>query len=674
MIGAIMRTQLRLLVRGWSFWLMVVSAIGLTVYTTRGGNQVTLNSISMELVFMFFLLGHMLLTTAAAHRERGDRVEELIAALPYRTTAWIFGRFLVQYLVWLILSALLWGTGAVMVLRAGHGLDPRPLVMSWVVIAPVTLIFTTAISQAIGYFMNGVAAFFVSAGIWFGAPLMMIFLAKNRGPVPVPLFEYFASGRAFPLSSLGYFPNGLQLGLNRLFIFGLGAILITLVLWQLTRRRGLATRGMILALVACATLTGVAGASAQWDWSGRYGAYNRELATLSYLPMESKLAPSPLRTDRYDLLLKLEPATHRMAVTGSFDITNTGSTPMAQIELTLRSNFTVMAVGDGVGAVRQGDGLIILQSLATNETKHLTLAWSGEVWQWRMNNGPKLAAHVATESILLPATYVWYPFPGKQTLSYNVPYCSAKCIPHIQDAAVAHAAASFQVRVVGTDLHILTNADHPATGLALIGTQYQPNQVNGVKVAVSDLQQESARYLTQAIVEHAKAYDDVLPRVGHPFTLVELPDSFYFGTEFGSSQDDVAAPDMALLQTTALSRQPVVSALVYIQRVRDFWWPLERLSVVDQFLFDGFILYTEGRQGQDVHAMSQGEHDVYAILKEVETNKGLPTVTRILQAMHAKLDEGGAPTAAEFKALVMQEAGDLPKVVELLAKLPSVKP
>lgn len=677
MTRIVMLTELRLTLRSPALWLVTALGAGLAALAARGTSQPEMLQLLPELAFPFALLGQMLLTAAAARREQADRVHELVEALPYRPASWVWGRLAVHGLLWLAVSVLLWAVGAGAVALAGEPLDLPALLIHWAVMAPPAIAFATGLSFLLGSLIPAaVAAYFLTAAIWVLGPLGTVALSRGGDRMPAPVLEYFASGRYFPLGTEGYYPQGVLLLAQRSFTLGVGALACLFLLWHLARRRGFSSRVLPAALALLLATSGVGAAVTQSVWSGRTARYEQEMA--GYPPGFVTSTDRPrLLTDRYAVSLELDPVAHRMKAAGSLTVTNGGDAPLNAVDLTLRRNFTVTGVTDRTGKPiafeRKGDHLQLALPLAPGESQELRLTWEGEVWHWRMSAGPKLAAHIAPKSIMLPASYGWYPLPGRVQLGMQVGVCMGQdhdnCRRELEDLAGYQKPARVALTVTGSGLNLIHNAGDGVMGLYLIGTPLATEVVDGIEVTVSPLNRLRAERLARNIASRAAVYDQIVPRAAPgPIRLIEAPEYAYWGAAWRAEAG--AFPGAVLVHQYSLGafREERMDSS-FLKPVLHLWWPAGGGVIMDQQ--ESMV----GAMGRYMEALRSGvrrtpvyEHDRFLqVLHALEDARGRETALAFLREMHGRLAEGG-PTEQEFLQGVEALAGDDQAVAGLLAQ------
>lgn len=663
-------THLRLALRSWGLWLVLACGVALTVVATSGGPVSRMFMNFNELAAPFFYLLQMLITAAAAQRERSERVDELVESLPYEASGWILGRYLVYYLIWLTASVLLWATGGLMVLLADQPLDLANLVLNWAVVAPITLAFTTAISLMLGSLMRpGTLTYFATAGAWLAGPFSQILASKENGSMMVPVAEYFASGRAFPLGAEGYFYNTGLLAANRLFALGVTGLALATVIYLAARRRGRPTRPVLAALLLAGLLTTGSATGAAAIWNGRYAAISAEMAGIPKgWPPEERLT---LAADNYDLAVTFTPESHGLAAQGSFDLTNTGSQPLEMVDLTLRQNLKLtrlQADGKDLAIRRRGDHITANLSLAPGESRRLTAAWEGEVWQWRLRDGPKLAAHVAPESIFLPAHYGWYPLPGRQYLTIRIEHCyPTGCDDGLTDFSLALPPTSFDLAVSGTDLPIIHNGEDGAVpGLYLLGSPFPIEEQHGLLVAVSPYNRVQGERMARELSGMLAAYEQMIPRMQGPVRLMESHDALYFGSPWAPTSSEGATPNGLMVHGVEVGRyRPGFFETDYDMAVWGLWWPDNSRGFSQSHLYNSFGLYMEYARSGNLPIRGMGAMNVLLALEEA---KGRESVIQLLREMHALLPAGG-PSISDFEAAASRLGGGDPAVAEALQGL-----
>ena len=676
MTRMVMLTELRLMLRSPAVWLVTALGAGLAAFAAYGASQLEMLSQLPELAFPFVLLGQMLLTAAAARRDQSERVSELTEALPYRPTAWVWGRLLVHCWLWVSVSVLLWVIGAAGVALAGEPLDLRALITHWAVMAPAAVAFAAGVSFLLGSMVrNAAVAYFLTAGAWILGPFGTVALSKGGERMPAPVLEYFASGRYFPLGTAGYYPQEALLLAQRIFTVGIGGLASLFLLWYVARRRGLSSRVLPAALALLLAASGASAAVTQSIWQGRTAAYEQETAGYPRGYDPRKEIASPVLADEYRLTLELDPAANRVRAEGMIRVTNGGDAPLTEIDLTLRRNFRVTGAADSAGQPlafeREGDFLKLSLPVGAGETRELRLTWEGEVWQWRMAAGPKLGAHIAPESIMLPASYGWYPLPGRIQLGLQIGVCSGpaddNCRRELEDVGVSHRPASIEVAVTGSSLNLIHNAGDDVTGLYLIGTPLTTEVVQGIEVTASPVNRERAERLARSIAALAGYYDEIVPRVtSGQIRLIETPEYTFWGAVWRA--DSGAFPGAVLVhQYTLGAFTEARMTSSFLKPVLHLWWPAGGGLIRDQ---QDALVESMGRYMEVLRSGERNtpvfEYDLaLQVFETVEDAKGREAVIALLREMHGRLAQGG-PTVAEFQRAALSHAGNDPAVAEKL--------
>lgn len=668
MLTAVMRSQLRLLRRNWAFWAVALGSVFMAVSATEHQSMASVLFWLSESSVRFFLLGQILVTAALAQRERVERVSELIESMPYRPAHWVLGRFLASYGAWLAVSAVLWAVAAAAVSAGGQPLDLGRIARHWRVIAPATLAFTTALGLALGHLTNhGITPYLAAAAVWTAAvslPLMRPFGTW----FPFPLLDFLPNDRFYPVSSATYLADALPLLLHRLFTLAVAGAACALVAWRLGRRRGVGATAAVLALaIALGTAAGaVAGARSIRE--GRLHAFTAEAQAATEYRAEINPA-GPLRADGYRLDVAVAPGQHRIRVSGSFDVTNTGPAPQPEVNLTLRAEFQVESVtgpdGQPIPFGRGGDALVVRTGLAAGETIRLAAVWGGEVWQWRFNGSPQLAAHVAPESIFLPAIHGWYPLANRQLLRYpELAVSRAGLFLGAGDVGVHHPPAAVAVTVTGTDLHVITNAGPDATGVYIIGTPWETVTMSGLAVTASPANRVQAARLAAMLAERAAYYDTLLPRAQPaPIRMIEVHDTLFYGSSYMPMAD--AAPGAILLRNLAFGDADGNNPEAAVALLTQLWWPTSRASDGGT-VFRALGLYMQWTLTGEIPIRADEEARLFLeTLVAVEEARGRGAALGILRRLHPLVAADG-PTLDDFAAAVSAAAGDSPGVAAAL--------
>lgn len=651
-MSTIFRTELKLLLRHWGVWIMTAAGILLTF--TLGADQ-TLNSLPYwidESVFRFYVMGPLLLGVAAGRRARADRVSELIDASPYNPWLWICGRYLANAALWLAGSIPIWVLAAI---RFPGNLPT--LALHWAVAAPVTVALLTAVGFFLGNATGSAMAGYSLAVAYYFAGVFVPMMTDSVPPIPWLWLDWLSPQRWLPLTPTGYFPNTALVFCQRLAGAG-GAVALGagLVVWLAFRRR-LPVRGSVAVLVlACAVTVGAA-ARTQALWTDREEAV---AAAVEAVPKEGQAAAqpaTPVRINRYDLSLAFAPAEHTVSIVGSLEVTNGGTAAITQIDLTLRSNFTVesLATADGerLDFERSGDRLTVQRPLAPGETVRLTGRWKGAVWQWGENRGRRyqtrsLGAHVAPESIFLPATYGWYPIPGDIQLAYR-PWEWM-----VSDKLSVQSPATFSVKTSGTTLNVLTNAGDDRPGMYLLGTPLPTTVVDGVGLIVAPHNRDRALAIYKDLEQRAA----VVGETRLPTRIIEVPEGFEYGLQVATELQ--VTPGAALVRTFdfdppgPFSNVPVLSAR---------WWDANP-TVHGAAL--GLGAYLEqallGKESADLR-WPDGD-SISKALTALELARGRETTLSVVRELYALRPDG--PTQEQVVAAISQAAQGNESVLKAL--------
>ncbi|MBP2018504.1 ABC-type transport system involved in multi-copper enzyme maturation permease subunit [Symbiobacterium terraclitae] len=677
MMRAVLLSQWRLALREAGPWITLAAAVAMAVAMSRGGATGRIfyqfNEMGAPIVYLMM----MLFTAASARRERSEHVEELIGALPYEVAPWIVGRFLTHYLIWLVVSLAAWAAAGAAVLLGGQPLNLPALALNWAVVVPVTLAYVTALPLLIGALArSAVSTYFLTLLAFFAGPLSALLLSRSTAWVPAPLGEFFASGRVTPQGATGFFYNLDLVFFNRLFTAGIALGALALLLWLAAHHRRRPAVRYAAALLLAIALAIASAREYVLDWRARYAGVEHELAQLVQEDLERKAARRPVEemptfpvvTDDYYLTVSFDPWPRRVRVQGSFAVTNVSGEPLTAIPLTLRRDFAIAGVtveGKPVSPQRKGDHLTLPVPIAPGETKRISAAWEGTVWQWRLRDGPKAAAHIAEESILLPAHYGWYPLPGTQKLTRLLGECAELlpdyCPQRPDDLPVGHPAARFTVEVRGSDLHIRHNGDGNTavtTGLYLVGTPWAEQELHGLLVSASPDNRVQAERAAAEIASVIAAYEAMVPRTAQgPVRLIEVHDALYHGNPWDPTAGSGATPGALLLHGLELARfRPAYFTDPGSRVVLGFWWPNGGFTAEQGRLYRGFGAYMEYvRTGT---RPGYGE-EAFHRLVQVEEVAGRGAALQVLREMHALLPAG--PTPEDFEDAVNRAlAGALP--------------
>ena len=234
--------------------------------------------------------------------------------------------------------------------------------------------------------------------------------------------------------------TGLFLAQQGFWVLGSLGMLTLLILLFRSRRDARQLRGKLLAGAALLVTVGAAApfiavehgfVAAQWRAIAEYGEAVKPSLRLSEAPAPREPAPStPVAVPvGYDLAVDLTrpPLAQVQATVG---LQAPADAPLDALTLTLRRCFEVDAVSlDGAAAPfeRQNDLLRIPlpAPLAPGQAVTVTIAYHGNVADWRLDPYETPAALASTGLVLLPAGWGWYPLPGEQRLTWEIGMSSA---------------------------------------------------------------------------------------------------------------------------------------------------------------------------------------------------------------------------------------------------------
>lgn len=662
----IIRTELMLLRRHWGVWSAVVGSLILALSlgdTTPSQLPYWID----ESVFRFFLLAPLLLTVSAANRHRASRVDLLLDATPYRPANWVVGRFIANYVLWLLCSIPGWVMAALFVCSRGDSVNVVLLTQHWAATAPVSVFLVTAVGFALGSLpVHELAGYVGAIAYW------VVGVALPMTQWPSLLFaDLLAPQRYLPLNTVGYFPNGWLVLAHRLFGVGLGTSALALVWLLLSRTRRLSSWAAtsILAIALAAVLTGAVGSEAIIARREREYAAT-EASRLSQLTGD--VTSSSIRIGAYDLAATFAPAASSMAVTGSFDVTNAGTANLSGFDLTLRADYVVSRLigpdGTAIPFQRAGDWLEVRLALAPGESTRLSAQWEGKVWQWGPKRGSgtgryegrSVIAHIAPDSIYLPATYGWYPQPGRLALlearlsefgSYRAP-----------DRVSGIPPATFALAVSGTDLRVVTNAGGEPAGLYLIGTQLETVVTDGVTITTSLTNRNRATALAAELARRAALLTDTVPPAGSTLQLVEMPqavaDGLCMTTETSQTPGAVLVRTFEYAWGGPLTDVPLLSAR---------WWDGEGANWACGRGLAGFMEYAVTGQQPQAGVFRDGAELFMQAMVALDESQGRQVAIAVLREMYAlgprNLSRG------KFVSIVWRYAAGDPRLTEVLSAI-----
>lgn len=674
---ASLQMTLRLLLRAPGLWVVSLGTAGLMGWVTSGSLLLrALQMMDMLLIPVFFL-GQLLLTIASSQQERSERSEELLEALPYPLWRFLLGRAAGTYLAWVTVSLLLWTEIGLVSVVIGHPVDWLFLATHWLMAAPVTLLFTTALGLLLGHVIrHPLLAYIAGALVWLGARMGPIILSKGDGEIVPPLFEFVASGLYFPLTDQGLVLVEASLYLNRLYVLGFALLLGAALLLLRSRQRHLPTRPAALGILLAAALTLGSAVGIVRPWQASLLAAKANRQSMPVRTVEDLEAPirQVVAADQYQLDVQLDPESHRLAAKGSWVLTNVSDARIDQPQLGLRQNFTLSrlttASGEPVTFHHQGNLLQLEHPLAPGESLSLQGEWSGEVWEIRIKDGPKLGAHISTKSIVLPANWGWYPVATPESLPYQLKIChegQRDCDPSLFDGGPV-PPASFALTVTGSDLTLLHNAGERANGLYLIGTPYTARQVAGVELTLSPLTRPYADEMAEEYAENMRPYLTMLPGRDDPLRIIEVSYEIIWNSPWARTAP--AFPNALLLDGTTMGYRDQEAEVTRIYSLvlvsPEQWWRMNESHQLHD-LTQGFAHYMY-RSSQGRWYGSSANDSVAALLWQVEAVKGKETAYQILRQMHGERFTGRL-TLERLLQVVQAVAGDDPKVQAALAQL-----
>lgn len=282
-------------------------------------------------------------TVESLERDRSTGLSPILYATPLRTGAYLLGKSLANSLVALaILSATLVACAVALQVQHTVPFSLRPYLLVWGLLLIPTFLawaaFVTAVYAAVG---NRYAAYAVGLAV-------LIYGGFRALTGKVTWAENWPLWGVFRWSDLGFYETDrVALGLNRIMVLG-AALFFTVLAVRLFGRRGadgvrtvhrLAPRALAVAglrLLPYALVPLVAWVLLGFQVSGGLEGGAAKKATKDYWAKNLKTwldAPLP-DISRVDVDLKLDPRRHWLRSEGSFTLTNSLDTTLAQIPLT----------------------------------------------------------------------------------------------------------------------------------------------------------------------------------------------------------------------------------------------------------------------------------------------------------------------------------------------------
>ncbi|MDI7249550.1 MAG: hypothetical protein QME93_05705 [Bacillota bacterium] len=429
----VFRNEVRLHFRGPATWFIYAAWQGALAYhlgsaTTSANGLPWTFTRSMWPIFSSLLV---VLFVAAAARDRSERSQELIDALPHRTHHPVVGRWLAGWAAFAPLGLEILLVQAVLLGQAGLGTlwfrDAPYLAVEY--LGP--LLLAAGWGTGIWVLLRGSRlAYPLAAAVWIALveppPVAAIRQAAPRLLGWIPDTLDWLSGPltvarpVFSVSDLwGTAPEGTLVLLHHLAFAALGVALAVGAVLLCARGRENRAYARAAALVLVLTLLGASGtAGLVLAGAGRNLAAYRDHANTQVggtAPQGGTPAgPQGLSLDRYRLAGTLH-GDGLLDLQATCWVRNGGREAVSAVPLALDQHLTVDAARAGAGWAlrREGDALDILldRPLAPGEERAVTIAYGGRIEEWwpHLNWGFDRLAVVTPREVWLPAVFAWYP-------------------------------------------------------------------------------------------------------------------------------------------------------------------------------------------------------------------------------------------------------------------------
>ncbi|MDI6894186.1 MAG: hypothetical protein QME70_06210 [Bacillota bacterium] len=431
----VFRNELRLHFRTPATWLIYLAWHGALGYylwsaTTSPSRLPWAFAYGMWPIFSSLLV---VLFVAAAGRDRAERSQELIDALPHRTHHLVVGRWLAGWAAFAPLALEMLVLQAILLGRAGL---PGTL---WFRDAPyLALEYLGPLLLAAGWgtgtwvlLRGSRLAYPLAAAVWIALveppPVAAVRQAAPRllGWIPDTLdwlcTPLTVARPVFSFSDLwGTAPEGTLVMLHHLAFAALGLALVVGAVLLCGRARENRAYAKAAALVLVVTLLCTSGmAGLVLAGAGRNLAAYRDHATAQVggTATDGEAAAAGARgvsIERYRLTGALH-GDGLLEVQATCWVRNGGTEAVSAVPLALDQHFAVDAPHAGAGWMlrRQGDVLDILldRPLAPGEERALSIGYRGRIEEWwpYLNLGFYRLAVVTPREVWLPGVFAWYP-------------------------------------------------------------------------------------------------------------------------------------------------------------------------------------------------------------------------------------------------------------------------
>lgn len=593
-----LKWEFRLARRWLGTWLvgaMVLASNTLSLSPERYTTTATIDALvggSLPLASLLLIIYAIYL----AERDRFDRTEEWVAALPQP----FYRLFLLRWSYLVIFGGLLMAVlfATAIVYQAALALSPVMIgkyLAGYMVFALPTTLITTAAGLLIGHcFRHPMAA--VGLGvIYWGIGSLMPGLSRDLTQFPLEwlAFTGLTAGPQTLSEFWSLFPNQNEIILNRFTYVCLSLTLVTITAHQGGRKRfdhfPRALKLLSAALVLALAVSSVSYASSLTQRHMILSSEKRVLGRTLVTPDQ----PALFTVAHYQLHLVPSEADHQLEISGEITVRNTGEVPLVELKLSLSPEFLVVADQSGVRWTSPARGQItanLEHHLAPGETRNLPIQYRGNIWSWRHSlslRQPRLAAFVSSQGLSLPHNFGWYPWVGAvghQMLVYSGPG-SASSLLSLPD--VSHVPASFDVRVQSPQQWVLATNTEPSDldarvqrirvaesrGLSLIAGPY--DKITGARGTMFCSEETSGS--ASSVLERASA---VMRYLEHTHQLPSRPllivqSSPWVGPDPERSLPDVVMLTQAQLHNMVAGKERGTSPRWLVEKIIELWWPSE---------------------------------------------------------------------------------------------------
>ncbi|MFC3771533.1 hypothetical protein [Paenibacillus sp. GCM10012303] len=433
-----LRTELRLLLRGITFKITIALAAGYAVLI-----YVTVKDLASILHWGYFIRQFqywflfpvtMLAIVSSVYKAREDRmttVDQLLHALPYSSYKRLSGKLAAILFPFIILSAVpvvIWLTG-----RMDIEPSERMYVAVMLASASIPLAFIICAGFVAGYAIKGRISYAIALLIWFAFSPLGLMVYYPGTPIAVRDFLNVFIPFGYYMDYFTGFNTDITFWLYRGFYFALAvsSVLLTLALVIRKRKEQAHLRLPVTSVLITLSLAVGTGAAFFHMQQTRMQASVREAERIKAdelllpdQPMDGKITPLPAyRVNRYEIEASL--LDDKMEFHVMMNVESTGQQLIRQLELTLWDQLdlnTVQVNGQAADYSRQHNFVTLTPAapLAPNKETDIVMTYSGAIDEWRPMRPYRQTYEVLSplytanqNKLLLPSHTAWYPLPGK---------------------------------------------------------------------------------------------------------------------------------------------------------------------------------------------------------------------------------------------------------------------